>query len=216
MPLDERPCNSAHVDTRGLGRSGVAHRQGTSLDWRQSLVECRGATDSEPMRRAGSASRADGARRGRGDNATGSSRIRAGSMTQAEVEASILEWFNSSFGSIFDVGAGFASETAAACSARTRPAAPPARRPVSRGRGAWTTPVGSPALSASRQLRSPSSSAARATPSPPSPSPPARWICAGPEYWSRLKRFGTVATRCDGSSAAVPTGRLPRSANGFY
>jgi hypothetical protein len=25
-----------------------------------------------------------------------------------------------------------------------------------------------------------------------------------------------VATRCDGSSAAVPTGRLPRSANGFY
>jgi hypothetical protein len=153
---------------------------------------------------------------GRGDNATSSSRVRAGSMTQAEVVASILERFNSPFGSIFDVGPGFASETAAACSARTRRATPPARRSVSRGRCAWTTPVGSPALSASRQLRSPSSSAVRATPSPPSPSPPARWICAGPEYWSRLKRFGTVATRCDGSSAAVPTGRLPRSANGFY
>jgi hypothetical protein len=25
-----------------------------------------------------------------------------------------------------------------------------------------------------------------------------------------------VASRCEGSSAAVPTGRLPRSANGFY
>jgi hypothetical protein len=38
-------------------------------------------------------------------------------------------------------------------------------------------------------------------------------ICGSTEYWSRLKRFGTAAMRCEGSSAAAPSGRLLRSAS---
>jgi len=41
------------------------------------------------------------------------------------------------------------------------------------------------------------------------------WICKHPADWSRLKRFGTAARPGEGSSTPAPTGRFPRSANGF-
>ena len=88
-------------------------------------------------------------------------------------------------------------------------------RPVSRWLRVGTTPACPSAVSASAPLGSRCGSTALAMPAAASLSRSARWTCGRRADWSRLKRFGTAAMRCDGFSAVAPSGRFLRSASLF-
>jgi len=135
------------------------------------------------------------------------------SVPDPEVNALNLERFKRPVGSSLGDRASSSSDCPDGCSLDTALHArrPAAVRPCSRPAGARSS-LGFPP----GQSNAPGFSAGPLTPLPSSPTRPTGWTCSDTDPSSRLKRFGTAATRCEGSGAAVPTGRLLKSANGFY
>jgi hypothetical protein len=148
-----------------------------------------------------------------GVDAATSSCVPGESVPDPEVNALNLERFKRPVGSSPGDRASSSSDCPDGCSphAALRARRPVAVRPCSRPAGARSSLVFPSGQSSALGF-----SAGPLTPSPSSPTRPTGWTCSGTDPSSRLKRFGTAATRCEGSGAAVPTGRLSRSANGFY
>ena len=148
-----------------------------------------------------------------GVDAATSSCVPDDSVPDLEVNALNLERFKRPVGSSLGDRASSSSDCPDGCSLHTALHArrPAAVRPCSRPAGARSS-LGFPP----GQSNAPGFSAGPLTPLPSSPTRPTGWTCSGTDPSSRLKRFGTAATRCEGSGAAVPTGRLLKSANGFY
>ena len=212
VPVVERPCDWAHVDTRGLGRAVSHLRQGRS---RMGASSFSGA--GEPQ---------------------GTGRYEAKALRQEPVVlADHLGGVDRSLGLWFGLATDprcpgqsipkrFKDFLASGCSVTCDLASGEPRhtwdllggetylrlsRPVSRWLSVRTTPTCPPVVSASASSGSCCRSTALAMPPASSPSRLACRTCGCRADWSRLKRFGTVAMRCDSFGAAAPSGRLLRS-----
>jgi len=212
VPVVERPCDWAHVDTRGLGRTvshlGKGHsRIGAGSFSSAGKPRCSGRYDAKALRRE---QVMPAGHRGGVDRSLG---LWSGLVTEPQpLGLSIPKRFKdfpaSGCGVSRDRASGEPRHTWYPFGGGTFSQPP---RPVSRWLRVWTTPASPSAVSTSAPLGSRCRSTARAMPPASSPSRLGHWTCGRRADWSRLKRFGTVAMRCDSFGAAAPPGRLLRS-----